>query len=176
MYDRFGPPGLLAAYNAGLARYEEYLASGRALPHETSNCLAILAPHIRTGTDVAQATSPPNRTQDWRDAPLFAATAEDAQDRVDDCLLVESDGSRDGIFVPLSQEQWPRSAKSHDLVLWQAQSQNSASAGRSTRSHRKAGKIKAARCAAMNLLYSRRLSHFAREHRKVRLPTSHWSC
>lgn len=35
MYDRFGYPGLFAAYNAGPARYAGHLASGRRLPSET---------------------------------------------------------------------------------------------------------------------------------------------
>jgi soluble lytic murein transglycosylase-like protein len=35
MYDRFGYPGLFAAYNAGPARYAEHLATGRRLPSET---------------------------------------------------------------------------------------------------------------------------------------------
>src|SRR6185369_7536382 len=35
MYDRFGYPGLFAAYNAGPGRYASYLGSGRALPEET---------------------------------------------------------------------------------------------------------------------------------------------
>jgi soluble lytic murein transglycosylase-like protein len=35
MYDRFGYPGLFAAYNAGSRRYGESLASGRRLPPET---------------------------------------------------------------------------------------------------------------------------------------------
>ena len=35
MYDRFGYPGLFAAYNAGPARYAGHLATGRRLPAET---------------------------------------------------------------------------------------------------------------------------------------------
>lgn len=35
MYDRFGHPGLFAAYNAGPARYAEHLSRGRGLPAET---------------------------------------------------------------------------------------------------------------------------------------------
>jgi hypothetical protein len=35
LYDRYGPDGFLAAYNAGPGRYEAYLATGRALPFET---------------------------------------------------------------------------------------------------------------------------------------------
>lgn len=40
MYDRFGYPGLFAAYNAGPRRYAEHLASGRALPAETRHYVA----------------------------------------------------------------------------------------------------------------------------------------
>lgn len=40
MYDRFGYPGLFAAYNAGPGRYEASLASGRPLPAETRAYLA----------------------------------------------------------------------------------------------------------------------------------------
>jgi soluble lytic murein transglycosylase-like protein len=35
LYDRFGEPGVLAAYNAGPNRYAEYLRDGRPLPSET---------------------------------------------------------------------------------------------------------------------------------------------
>lgn len=35
MYDRFGYPGLFAAYNAGPGRYSDYLAGTRRLPSET---------------------------------------------------------------------------------------------------------------------------------------------
>lgn len=107
MYDRFGSPGFLAAYNAGPARYQEHLDTGRALPLETRNYLAILAPLIADGTDVAQAVSRPKRTQDWRDAPLFAAMAEAGQTSGDDAQRIASDASRNGIFVPLSRGQTP---------------------------------------------------------------------
>jgi soluble lytic murein transglycosylase-like protein len=40
MYDRFGYPGLFAAYNAGPARYARHLATGRPLPRETRAYLA----------------------------------------------------------------------------------------------------------------------------------------
>ncbi len=40
MYDRFGYPGLFAAYNAGPGRYAAHLASGRPLPAETRAYLA----------------------------------------------------------------------------------------------------------------------------------------
>ncbi|MEG8049023.1 lytic transglycosylase domain-containing protein [Sphingomonas aurantiaca] len=42
MYDRFGYPGLFAAYNAGPGRYAAFLATGRPLPGETRAYLAAL--------------------------------------------------------------------------------------------------------------------------------------
>jgi len=44
MYDRFGYPGLFAAYNAGPARYADYLAGRTKLPRETIGYLASVAP------------------------------------------------------------------------------------------------------------------------------------
>lgn len=40
MYDRFGYPGLFAAYNAGPGRYGEHVARGRPLPRETRDYVA----------------------------------------------------------------------------------------------------------------------------------------
>ncbi|MDZ5698684.1 lytic transglycosylase domain-containing protein [Chelativorans sp. M5D2P16] len=39
MYDRFGFPGLFAAYHAGPGRYQEHLQHGRSLPKETVSYL-----------------------------------------------------------------------------------------------------------------------------------------
>lgn len=46
MYDRFGSPGFLAAYNAGPGRYGEYLTGDRGLPAETRNYVAMISPRI----------------------------------------------------------------------------------------------------------------------------------
>lgn len=48
MYDRFGYPGLFAAYNAGPGRYLAHLAGRRALPVETVGYLASVAPSSPT--------------------------------------------------------------------------------------------------------------------------------
>ena len=107
MYDRFGSPGFLAAYNAGPARYQNYLDTGRALPHETRNYVAILAPLIADGTDVARAVNRPHRSQEWRDAPLFAATADAGHPPGHEGHRITSDASQYGIFVPLSRGRTP---------------------------------------------------------------------
>jgi soluble lytic murein transglycosylase-like protein len=44
MFDRFGYPGLFAAYNAGPGRYAEHLAGGRRLPAETIFYVAAIGP------------------------------------------------------------------------------------------------------------------------------------
>jgi hypothetical protein len=53
MYDRFGSPGFLAAYNAGPDRVDNYLARRAALPNETVNYVAAIAPNL--GTDLPKS-------------------------------------------------------------------------------------------------------------------------
>lgn len=69
MYDRYGSPGFLAAYNAGPGRYEDYLA-GRTLPAETRGYVARLAPHVDGGAAVQPAVLPDPLA--WTRASLFA--------------------------------------------------------------------------------------------------------
>ena len=46
MYDRYGAPGFLAAYNAGPSRLDGYLGGGDSLPDETVNYVASIAPRL----------------------------------------------------------------------------------------------------------------------------------
>jgi len=46
MYDRYGSPGFLAAYNAGPDQLDSYLAGGSDLPAETVNYLAAVIPNL----------------------------------------------------------------------------------------------------------------------------------
>ena len=46
MYDRYGSPGFLAAYNAGPQRMDNYLAGSGSLPNETVNYVAAISPHL----------------------------------------------------------------------------------------------------------------------------------
>ena len=84
MYDRYGAiPAMLAAYNAGPARYDEYLATGRPLPAETRawrRCAVAersgrtaIATGLARGTAVRPALKrPPDRRQ-----PCLRGTVED---------------------------------------------------------------------------------------------------
>jgi hypothetical protein len=64
MYELYGSPGFLAAYNAGPRRFEDYLWGGRGLPGETRNYVARVGPRI--------AAAAPNR----RAPPEIYAAAE----------------------------------------------------------------------------------------------------
>lgn len=75
MYDRFGSPGFLAAYNAGPGRYEEYLA-GRPLPAETRAYVAALVPLFGGGELPGPVTVAVADPQVWTRAPLFVARIE----------------------------------------------------------------------------------------------------
>jgi hypothetical protein len=72
MLDRYGNVGaMLAAYNAGPGRYDEYLASGRILPAETRAYVAALAPVLGAEPPPFPAAAAPSAPPDWRAAPLF---------------------------------------------------------------------------------------------------------
>jgi hypothetical protein len=55
MYDRYGSPGFLAAYNAGPGRLDQYLSGASPLPSETVNYVASVAPRLG---NAAPATGP----------------------------------------------------------------------------------------------------------------------
>ena len=71
MWDRYGNvAAMLAAYNAGPARYDEFRLADRPLPAETRAYVAALVPVLLSdrplGDTVAAA-----RPRDWREAALF---------------------------------------------------------------------------------------------------------
>jgi soluble lytic murein transglycosylase-like protein len=71
LYDRYGVPGFLAAYNAGPGRYERHLATGRSLPDETQAYVATLVPMInraRTNVRIGEVA----RSSAWANSSLFA--------------------------------------------------------------------------------------------------------
>jgi soluble lytic murein transglycosylase-like protein len=73
LYDRYGAPGFLAAYNAGPGRYEDHVATGRPLPEETRLYLARLTPMVAgVQAERSAGTSDPLA---WRHAPLFVSRA-----------------------------------------------------------------------------------------------------
>jgi hypothetical protein len=122
MHDRYGNvTAMLAAYNAGPGRYDEYLSRGRPLPAETRAYLAKLASITDASDDTQLAAAPPSDPFAWRRAALFAVrpgllstaqppadpTASGAQPEgpfADRAELVRADvlPTSNGLFVPLS--------------------------------------------------------------------------
>lgn len=60
LYDRYGAPGFLAAYNAGPDRMDGYLSGAMILPDETINYVASIAPRI--GAEAAMGAPPAGYT------------------------------------------------------------------------------------------------------------------
>lgn len=83
MYDRYGAPGFLAAYNAGPGRYENHLTTGRPLPLETRSYVAKIAPAIghalaptrERAVQTIRVTATAPVAARWTEAPLFAGDA-----------------------------------------------------------------------------------------------------
>lgn len=111
MHDRFGYPGLFAAYNAGPGRYAEHLRTGRALAGETRGYIAQFAktpatpsmpPAILSGTrlffslgSAGNASRNAKSAADRRpsgDAPRAGSDAQSAPEKA----------ASDGLFVPLN--------------------------------------------------------------------------
>ena len=91
MHERYGYPGLFAAYNAGPARYEAYLRGRAPLPGETRTYIASL------GRLPAQAAMPPAILSGTH---LFFTLG--ASRTGDDALSPDPiDRSRSSLFVPL---------------------------------------------------------------------------
>lgn len=76
MYDRYGSPGFLAAYNAGPGRYEKSLAGERALPAETRAYVARLVPLMGGGEVGRPVVTKLAARTNWSNAPLFVARGE----------------------------------------------------------------------------------------------------
>ncbi|MBX9451570.1 MAG: lytic transglycosylase domain-containing protein [Mesorhizobium sp.] len=79
MWDRYGNvAAMLAAYNAGPARYDEYRLADRPLPAETRAYVASLAP-VLLGERPSGSASAVARPLDWREAEIFVARGDGAR-------------------------------------------------------------------------------------------------
>ena len=87
MYDRYGSvDAMLAAYNAGPARYDEHRARGRALPPETIAYVAKIAPIIDGKAAITSTTGRRRPASSWSRASIFAgrSTSNAQDDRMTD--------------------------------------------------------------------------------------------
>lgn len=94
MWNRYGNvSAMLAAYNAGPGRYDQYLRSGRVLPAETRRYVAALVPLIGGAAASQTPVQAPPPPPDWREAPLFVTRANDMASAVAPSSELQS-GSR----------------------------------------------------------------------------------
>ncbi|GGF11660.1 transglycosylase [Aliidongia dinghuensis] len=122
LHDRYGIPGFLAAYNAGPARWEDHVATGRPLSAETRAYLIRLAPiiggHAEDDTTILAAV-----VKSWTEAALFPPHRNDApsaqtpasganpKPQSDDAPVRDWTGlapQSDGLFVSLSASRRPQ--------------------------------------------------------------------
>lgn len=92
MYERFGYPGLFAAYNAGPSRYSAALAGKRRLPSETTVYVDAVTSALRAAASVRQ--EPPTTFAIRPQDALFAARAERPDSDPRSAIFVALAGSR----------------------------------------------------------------------------------
>ncbi|MCC4232631.1 lytic transglycosylase domain-containing protein [Sphingobium soli] len=81
MFDRYGDlTSMLAAYNAGPRRVDDWRAGGRSLPPETVAYVARIAPAMGVSS-VTSSARPAAVLPDWRSAMLFTARSDGASER-----------------------------------------------------------------------------------------------
>lgn len=112
MYDSYGAPGFLAAYNAGPGRYEDWRDRGRPLPAETRAYVAKIAPMLQPGsaaTVVANASPVQLVHPPWTQGQLFAVRGDASADAsgsfaaaAPPTTMPASSAPLNGLFAPVS--------------------------------------------------------------------------
>jgi hypothetical protein len=112
MYDSYGAVGMLAAYNAGPGRYEDWRDRGRPLPAETRAYVAKIAPVLQSvgaATDIASTSLVLPARLSWTQGSLFAvrrAAPADASGSFSASAPPTSNSAHvrpsNGLFVPVS--------------------------------------------------------------------------
>jgi len=111
MYDSYGASGMLAAYNAGPGRYEDWRDRGRPLPAETRAYVANIAPMLQPGsaaTVVASASPVQPVRIAWSQSQLFAVRGNAPADAYGSFAaapptsIPTSSGPLNGLFAPVS--------------------------------------------------------------------------
>ncbi|XCG49921.1 transglycosylase SLT domain-containing protein [Mesorhizobium sp. WSM2240] len=93
IYDRFGFPGLFAAYNAGPERYQEHLQKSKPLPKETISCVkALEEARVRPPTWMNSKANPTVQSgetarPDGRCSFLEAASPKESRTAISSCRL-----------------------------------------------------------------------------------------
>jgi hypothetical protein len=92
MYDLYGSPAFLAAYNAGPRRLEDYLYNNRGLPRETRNYVARVGPGVIRSSPVRRA---PPEVYAAAEIPLNIPEGPRRMDRATQMALAEQRSIRE---------------------------------------------------------------------------------
>ena len=125
LYDRYGAPGFLVAYNAGPGRWDDYRLRGRLLPSETLAYLARLGPVVGGSVlpmptlAATEAPRPPLASPLFVRLASIATPMQTAADRARIVQIIDANasvvGRTDTVFVarPLTADV-PSSGQSKD--------------------------------------------------------------
>jgi hypothetical protein len=114
MFDRYGNvAAMLAAYNAGPGRYDEYLSAGRVLPAETRAYVARLAPILGNTAPSHGASMPAALPPDWREAPLFVARSGNRSSAIGDAASVQANDTR----TPVPDAAGAADRRQHEAIF-----------------------------------------------------------
>ena len=112
MYDSYGATGMLAAYNAGPRRYEDWRDRGRALPAETRAYVARIASMLQSGSTamIVASASPVQPVRiSWTQSQLFAVRGDATADpsgsftaAAPPTSIPASSASLNSLFAPVS--------------------------------------------------------------------------
>lgn len=102
MFDRFGYPAMFAAYNAGPARLQRHLATGRALPPETRAYLRQIAHGAVAASSGAPEANPAALFVVRRSTPAGAGAGAAPGTGADRAIPSAPKPDRSMLFVPLS--------------------------------------------------------------------------
>lgn len=109
MFDRYGNvAAMLAAYNAGPGRYDEYRANGRTLPAETRAYVAALAPILGGPAASEPLVIAPPPPPDWREAPLFILRPNDSRAAIMSSSEARSGDARENVPARYSVDAEPQ--------------------------------------------------------------------
>lgn len=96
LYEMYGSPGFLGAYNAGPGRYRQYVEDGRSLPPETRRYMDVVGPQI---AGIEPGSSRPDRMTQYAEAQI--------QQRVDGAIQARTGQPGGGAPVVMAMAPIP---------------------------------------------------------------------
>ena len=115
MWDRYGDVSLmLAAYNAGPGRADDYANGRRRLPAETVSYVAQITPSLGIASTAAPVLMPTPAALSWRQAALFAAREDAGAEVSTEATSVQPERA---ISAPAADSPQPDEPAPHPLFI-----------------------------------------------------------